>query len=174
MVEYEDEGSVTYQTVLTATKSRWYLGKSLPDRMRRTDWPNASTVSWPIRRRVGSIRQQKTWWWFLLPFGFIGVGVGLVVLAFGNHRDRWRFNQIANELTCHRCFLLFWKTRRWPMSEICRAFVYRHTDKDGDTFNNIRLELQDAKCVEMCSASHQMDTTEVSKATLTASTVSSA
>ena len=161
VVEHEDEGSVTYQTVLDGDGGRWYFGKSLPDRNaahrlaerinRFLADPQAGRFDW----------QQKTWWWFLLPFGLIGVGVGLAVLAFGNHQDRWRFNQIADEVTCRRCFLLFWKTRRWPIPEICRAFVYRHTDKDGDTFNNIRLELQDGKWVEMCTASHQMDTTEV-------------
>ena len=157
--EHEDEGSVTYQTVLEGDGGRWHLGKSVSDRavpQALADGINRFLADQSARHFEW---HKATWWWFMLPFGLGGLAVGLAVMAFGNHQDRWHLNQRSDEAVCCWHFLVWWKTRRWPLRDVRRAYVYRHTDKEGDTFNNVRLELSGGEPLELCIASHQMATT---------------
>lgn len=159
VVQHEEEGSFTYQTLLDGDGGRWYLGKSLPDRTEAQGLADRINHFLADKDARHFERHKQTWWWFMMPFGLLGMGVGVAVLMFANHRDRWRFRRLGNEVVCRRHFLFFWSTRRWPLPEIRRAFVYQHTDKDGDTFNNVRLELRSGENVELCSTSHQMAVT---------------
>lgn len=161
VVEHEDEGSLTYQTVLDGDGGRWYLGKSVANRAEPqalADGINRFLADQAARHFEW---QKATWWWFMLPFGLGGMAVGLAVMAFGNHQDRWQFNRLGDEARCCRFFLAGWKTRRWPLRDFRRAYVYRHTDKDGDTFHNVRLELGGGEPVELGATSHQLATTTV-------------
>lgn len=159
VVEHEDEGSFTYQTVLEGDGGRWYLGKSLPNRAEPQALADGINRFLTDKAARHFAWQKATWWWFMLPFGFLGTAVGLAVMAFGCHQDRWHFSRLGDEARCYRFFVLWGKTRRWPLRDIRRAYVYRHTDKEGDTFNNVRLELRGGEPVELCTASHQMATT---------------
>jgi hypothetical protein len=160
VAEHEDEGSLTYRTVLDGGGSRWYLGKSLPDRNEAQQLADRINRFLSAKDADRFAWRKETWWWFILPVGLIGAAVGLVVIAIGNHQDRWSFNRSENQVTCRRHFLLCRKSRHWAMGEIRHAFVHRHTDNDGDTFNNIRLELQDGTWIGMGSISQQMNTPE--------------
>ena len=160
VVEQEDEGSFTYQTVLEGDGGRWYLGKSLSNRAEPQALADGINRFLADKSARHFERQKATWWWFMLPFGLGGLIVGLAVMAFGCHQDRWHFSRLGDEAVCCRFFVLWWKTRRWPLRDFRRAYVYRHTDKESDTFNNVRLELRDGTWVEMCTASHQLNTTE--------------
>lgn len=83
---------------------------------------------------------------------------GSVVVAIFNRQDHWRFRQRGGEVRCRKRCLLFWRTRRWLLHEVKRVVVHQHTDKHGDTFSNVRLELRSGDWVPMSAASHQMDT----------------
>ncbi|MEI8290129.1 MAG: hypothetical protein WCH99_11710 [Verrucomicrobiota bacterium] len=159
VVEHEDEGSFFYQTVLEGDVGRWHLGKSVGNRAEPQALADGINRFLADKSARHFEWQKATWWWFMLPFGLGGLAVGLAVMTFGNHQDRWQFNRRSDEAVCRRHFLVWWKTRRWPLRDIRRAYVYRHTDKEGDTFNNVRLELGGGDLVELCTASHQMATT---------------
>lgn len=145
----ESDGSNSYHVFIEGKDRRLHFGKA------KSDFGDAQAVMEKINSNlsgpdVGEFTyEEDVWWWFMAPFGLVGILIGVFVIGLLHHRNTWTFDRTTGEITHRASFWVPLRTRTMPLSDATAAGVEERPGSDGDIFSHLVLHKRTGERIDM-------------------------